>query len=183
MKYQTMFFGKKENRITLTHLNKPIKKGLVGMVSSPLFNDNIAIVIDNNTDESRNYDFACLAYTKNYATPLIMLENDVYYDIKRGKPYAHMILLHELGHYYHKNISNYIEENDADREQLVSIGKVSENEIHADSFAADYMGVDAVISGLEQLKLLISGRCVNYEETNINTIIKEIDIRIKQFKN
>ena len=61
MRYQTMHFGKKKNRISLIHMNKPLKGGLAGMVSSPLFNENIAIIVDETPEELRYYDFACLA--------------------------------------------------------------------------------------------------------------------------
>ncbi len=35
--YQTMSFGKKDRRITITHLRKPIQYDLAGMASGKLF--------------------------------------------------------------------------------------------------------------------------------------------------
>jgi hypothetical protein len=44
MKYGRMSFGKKATRITIVHLNKPQSCGLAGMVTSPIFAENIALV-------------------------------------------------------------------------------------------------------------------------------------------
>ena len=176
MRYQTMHFGKKKNRISLIHMNKPLKGGLAGMVSSSIFNENIAIIVDETPEEHRDYDFACLACGENGAAPRVMMNREIYYDIKRGKQYARMILFHELGHYYNKDLSVHKQERDAEREELVAEGIVSTEETKADAFASKHLGVDTVIEGLKQLQILVS----NLYEGDANIVHKELDLRIKQ---
>ena len=57
LKYNRMSFGRKEKRITFVHLNKPWKLGLAGVVTSPLFQENIAVVIDDTPFEESDYDY------------------------------------------------------------------------------------------------------------------------------
>ena len=125
MRYQSMHFGKKKNRISLIHMNKPLESGLAGMVSSPLFEENVAIIVDATPEELKDYDFACLACGENGAAPRVMMTREIYYDIKRGNPYARMILFHELGHYYNKDLSVHNANRDTEREKLASEGNVS----------------------------------------------------------
>lgn len=180
MRYQSMHWGTKKNRISLIHLNKPLANGLVGMVYSSLFRDRIMIIVDDTPEDLREYDFACFACAENAAVPRVIMTRDVYYDIKRGKPYARTILLHEIGHYYHNDLSIRKGNRDAEREELVSLGMVSDEEARADSFAVDYLGAPTVILGLEELKSLVTNRYINYEEQAVNAIINEIDLRIKR---
>ena len=177
MRYQTMYFGKKKNRISLIHMNKPLKGGLAGMVSSPLFNENIAIIVDETPEELRDYDFACLACGENSAAPRVMMTKEIYYDIKRGKPYARMILFHELGHYYNKDLSVHNPERDAERVKLTSEGTVSNEEIQADAFAAEYLGSSCVIVGLETLKTLVTELYSSTAEKGIGLVTAELDNR------
>ena len=60
---KTTTFNFAEDKIELTLLNEPMELGLVGMVSSELFAENIAIVVEDNP-QTVDYDFACLGYTK-----------------------------------------------------------------------------------------------------------------------
>lgn len=173
MRYQSMHFGKKKNRISLIHMNKPLKGGLAGMVSSPLFDENIAIVVDEAPEELRDYDFACLACGENGAAPRVMMTREVYYDIKRGEQYARMTLFHELGHYFNKDLSVHKENRDSERTRLVSAGKVSQEETRADSFAIEYLGSKYVVDGLEQLMSRVLSMCGNASST-----VKEIELRI-----
>lgn len=156
MRYQTMHFGKKKNRISLIHMNKPLKGGLAGMVSSSIFNENIAIIVDETPEELREYDFACLACGENGVAPRVMMTKEIYYDIKRGKPYARMILFHELGHYYNKDLFVHNPERDAERVKLTLEGTVSNEETNADAFASEYLGVATVVDGLRHLQILVS---------------------------
>lgn len=51
-------FGSGDRTISLTVLEQPIEKGLVGLVSSPLFERNIGLVEDLTPPEDRNYSYA-----------------------------------------------------------------------------------------------------------------------------
>lgn len=179
MRYQTMHFGKKKNRISLIHMNKPLKGGLVGMVSSSIFNENIAIIVDETPEELRDYDFACLACGENGLAPRVMMTKEIYYDIKRGKPYARMILFHELGHYYNKDLSVHNPERDAERVKLTSEGTASIEEIKADAFAVNYLGVKNVILGLETLQQIIESKYKDYDSDSVVTTINEIKMRVQ----
>lgn len=176
MRYHIMHFGKKKNKISLIHMNKPLKGGLAGMVSSSIFNENIAIIVDETPEELRDYDFACLACGENGAAPRVMMTREIYYDIKRGKPYARMILFHELGHYYNKDLSVHNLERDAEREKQASEGTVSTEETNADAFASEYLGVATVIDGLKHLQILVS----NMYDGDAGVVQKELALRIKQ---
>ena len=173
-----MSFGKNKKRIFLYHMNKPISGGLVAMVTSNLFSDNIAVIIDNTPENERDYDFACLAWAKNGSTPRIIMSEKVYYDIKRGKPYARMILFHELGHYFHNDNLTQSKHSDEERFKLASQGIPNKVEIRADSFAVEYLGVEIVAEGLDCLYSLV--KCKYNEENEYAVILKEIDIRKKE---
>ena len=179
MRYQTMHFGKKKNRISLIHMNKPLKGGLAGMVSSPLFNEDIAIIVDETPEELRDYDFSCLACGENGAAPRVMMARGIYYDIKRGKPYARMILFPELGHYYNKDLSVHNPEHDAERVKLTSEGTVSIEEIKADTFAVNYLGAKKVILGLETLQQIIESKYKDYDSDSVDTTISELKMRVQ----
>lgn len=105
LKYNRMYFGSKKNRITFVHLNKPWKLGLAGMVTSPLFEEKIAVAVDNTPMDEADYDYACLACNRDGKSPRILMIPRVFYDIKRGSAEARTILLHELGHYRNGDIS------------------------------------------------------------------------------
>ena len=148
MRYQRMNFGEKEKRITLIHMSKPMSNGLGGMVISKIFSDNIPIIVDNKPDEECGYDFACFAWGKNGSVPRIKMSRELYYDIKRGKTYARLILLHELGHYFGNDHLITKEDRDEERVKIALKCEVSEEEIKADLFAAEYIGLESVIEGL-----------------------------------
>ena len=144
MRYQEMSFGKKQKRISLIHMNKPMQNGVAGFITSRMFSDKIPIIVDNATEEECDYDFACLACGKNGLVPRIIMSREVYYDIKRGKLYARVILLHELGHYFCKHHLIQNENRDEERTKLASNDEASEEEIKADLFAVEYLGVECV---------------------------------------
>lgn len=149
------------------------------MVTSPLFEEKIAVVIDDTPFEEADYDYACLACDKNGRSPRIMLNSFVFYDIKRGTPEARTILLHELGHYHNKDISEGKCSNRDERETLAITGAVIPAELRADAFAAEYLGIEKVISGLIALKERIKSDYRDYEEDCYAAAIIELDARIK----
>lgn len=178
LKYNRMTFGKKRNRITFVHLNKPWKLGLAGMVTTPLFEEKIAVVIDDTPIEESDYDYACISCDKNGRAPRIMMHSRVFYDIKRGYPEARTILLHELGHYRNRDIPNESGTIRDDREALAASGQVSQAELRADAFAVQYLGAETVAAGLSALKERILSDYSDREAECYSATIKEIDLRI-----
>ena len=181
--YQTMVFEKRDKRITILHLRKPIQYGLAGMASSKLFTQTIPLVIDDHTNDSFAYDFACLAYSVDIDAVRILMDENIFYGFKRGEAMARTVLFHELGHYHHRHMKSSKEEAeayDAKREQMVSEGKVIQNELDADAFAADYLGNAMVADGLTDLRTALmrnidSGCC---DEETGNASIRELELRI-----
>ena len=163
-------------------MNKPMQNGIVGLVTSRIFSDKIPIIIDNIPDEECDLDFACLACGKNGSVPRIIISREVFYDIKRGKPYARFILLHEIGHYFHKHHLIQNKYRDEERAELASCDEASEEEIKADLFAAEYLGIEKVVEGLncicDHLNQEYSG-----QDDDLAIVLKEINIRKKKLKN
>lgn len=177
MQYQTISFSEGKEKIELTLLDNLMEHHLGGMISSQMFNENIAIVVEDNP-ETIDYDFACLGYTKEKAAPRVMMKSEFFDDLKRGTPESKTILFHEIGHYANGDILTNDGNTDAEREALVADNKVSEKELKADVFAVAYLGKDVVITGLEDLKKRIVRDYADYDKDSILITTKEIDIRI-----
>lgn len=177
VQYQTISFGEGKEKIELTLLDNLMELNLGGMISSPMFKENIAIVVEDN-HKTIDYDFACLGYTKEKTAPRVMMKSEFFDDLKRGTPESRTILFHEIGHYANGDILLNDGYTDAEREALVADNKVSEKELKADAFAVAYLGKDVVITGLEDLKKRILRDYADYDEESIRITIKEIDIRI-----
>lgn len=177
VQYQTISFGEGKEKIELTLLDNLMEHNLGGMISSSMFSENIAIVVEDNP-ETIDYDFACLGYTKEKTAPRVMMKSEFFEDLKRGTSESRAILFHEIGHYANGDILLNDGYTDAEREALVADNKVSEKELKADAFAVAYLGKDVVITGLEDLKKRILKEFADYDEESIRITIKEIDIRI-----
>lgn len=181
MKDYTTIFGVGKDKIELTLLDEPMELGLVGMVSSELFDENIAIVVEDDP-QTVEYDFACLGYTKAGTVPRVMMKKEFYEDLKKGTQEAKSILFHEIGHYANGDILANSGHEDEERERLVSQNKVSKKEIRADAFAVQYLGIACVVQGLTALKQRILTEYADYDEESIQITIKEIDIRISHIE-
>lgn len=179
MEYQIMKFGKSKNKISIVHLRKPLKNGLAGFVSSSYFKNNLPIVVDDLIDKENDYDFACLAFSKDKKCPRIMMTRNVFYDIKKGLPYARMILFHEIGHYVFRDSLNVSDETEEIRLSDVKKGIVSEQELVADKFAVKYLGLESVIEGLEELEEIIQSEYSECDEVSKEITLTEIKLRIK----
>lgn len=179
MRYQTMRFCRGKERITLIHMNKPLSNGLAGMITSPLFKENVAVIVDDTPEDEREYDFACLACGENGTVPRVMMTREVYYDIKRNEPYARTALFHELGHYCNGDLSSPKKDRNKERTNLVASGTVSEEELNADFFAASYFGKEFVVSGLEKIMKLTEEMYKNqYDADDLAIVLRELSIRI-----
>jgi len=117
MNGNTTILNNGKDKIELTLLDKPMEQGLVGMVSSELFVENIAIVVEDNP-QTVEYDFACLGYTKAGTAPRVMMKKEFYEDLKKGTQEAKSILFHEIGHYANGDIFINTFNEDDERERL-----------------------------------------------------------------
>ena len=181
MQCQTISFGKGNERIELTLLDNLMELNLGGMISSPMFSENIAIVVEDNP-KTIDYDFACLGYTKEKTAPRVMMKSEFFDDLKHGTSESKMILFHEIGHYANNDMLTNMGNADEEREALVVKNKVSKKEIKADAFAVSYLGKDTVITGLEDLKNRILRDYADYDKDSILITTREIDIRISHIK-
>ena len=181
MQYQEFVLGKDENKITITLLNEMMEQRLFGMISSPLFNENIAIVITENPEDD-DYSFACLGCGKDGVAPRVLMTEELLAELKEKVPVAQVVLMHELGHYYNSDVGNNEDNSDDRRRNLVAQNKVCPKEIKADAFAVKYLGKDIFISGLETLKERILDVYKDYDEESVELSVKEIDIRISHIK-
>lgn len=177
MNGNTTIFNNGKDKIELTLLDEPLEQGLVGMVSSELSAENIAIVVEDNP-KTVEYDFACLGYTKDKTVPRVMMKSEFYNDLKKGTAETKTILFHELGHYVNGDIFANTDSEDGERVELVAENKVSDKELKADAFAVQYLGTDCVAQGLTDLKKRILTEYADYDEESLNITIKELDIRI-----
>lgn len=177
MQYKEIHFGKDENKITITLLSEVMEQGLAGMISSPLFDENIAIVICENPEDG-DYSFACLGCGKDGVAPRVVMTEELLNELRNEIPVAAVILMHEIGHYYNSDVGNNEDNSDERRRKLVVNNEVCPKEIKADTFAVEYLGKETVIAGLETLKHRILDVYKDYDEESVELSIKEIDIRI-----
>ncbi len=181
MQYKELYFGENENQITVTLLDKTMGQGLIGMISSPMFKENIAIVIVEDTD-SIDYKFACLGCGENGVAPRVAMTEKVYDELKEELPVAKVVLLHEIGHYYNSDVGKNEDNSDERRRQLVVKNEACPKEIKADAFAVKYLGKETVVKGLQELQKRILVNFADYDEESVQITIKEIDIRISRIK-
>lgn len=181
LQYKQLEFGTDENEITITLLSEVIEQGLAGMISSPMFNENIAIVICENPKDE-DYSFACLGCGKDGVAPRVAMTRELYDELKIETPMAKTVVLHEVGHYYNSDIGNNEDNSDERRRALVAQNKVCQKEIKADAFAVQYLGKDTAIAGLEALKERILKDYVDYDAESVQLSAREIEIRLSHIK-
>lgn len=177
VQYTEYEYGVGENKITITLLDGTMGKGLIGMISSPIFNENIAFVVSDDHD-SDDFTFACLGCGKDGVAPRVTMTRELYDELKIETSMAKTVVLHELGHYYNSDVGNNEDNSDDRRRNLVAQNKVCPKEIKADAFAVKYLGKDTVIAGLETLKKRILNIYKDYDEESVELSVKEIDIRV-----
>ena len=176
MKCLVMKFGKGDKRISLLHLRRPFGIGIGGMITSPMFKEQIPIVVKKRDDSDDEFNLAYLAVGKGGLLPRIVMSEEVFYDVKRGKPYARMILMHELGHFIHKDHLVQNAQRDEERAALTARGQVSEEELGADAFAVEYLGLETVKQGFVELRKIIETISKDYD--GADSALREIDLRL-----
>lgn len=176
MQYNETKFDNGENKITMTLLDEPMERGLIGMISSPIFKNDIALVVDE--DHDIEYDFACMTWAENGDAPRVLMIEEFYDELKKGSPIAKAVIMHEVGHYYNRDDENNPDNNDDDRIEHVIQDSVCLKEIKADAFAVQYLGKNVVVEGLRALKSKILTDYVDYDEESVQLAIREIEMRI-----
>lgn len=179
--YKEIKFGEDESQITITLLGETMGQGLTGMISSPMFKENIAIVIAEDPD-GVDFNFACLGCGENGVAPRVAMTKELYEELKAGVPIANVVLLHEIGHYHNSDVGNNEDNSDERRRELVLQNEVCHKEINADAFAVKYLGKETVINGLHELQRRILADFADYDEESVQITIKEIDIRISRIE-
>ena len=181
VQYREIEFGRDENKITVTLLDETMGQGLIGMISSPIFKENIAMVIVEDPD-SVDYNFACLGWAENGIAPRVAMTEKLYKELKAGVPVAKVVLMHEIGHYQNGDVTMDDDNSDERRSKLVANDEVCPKEIKADAFAVEYLGKETVIDGLKELQRRILADFADYDEESVKISIKEIEIRIKKIE-
>lgn len=181
MEQTELKLGANENQITVTLLDETMGQGLIGMISSPMFKENIAIIIDKCADPAE-YSFACLGCGENGVAPRVTMSKKIYDELKEEKPVAKVILLHEIGHYYNSDIGNNQNNSYERRRQFVTRNEACSKEIRADAFAVQYLGKETVVAGLKELQRRILADYQDHDEESVQITIKEIDIRISHIE-
>ena len=181
MQYNEIEFGNDENKITITLLEETMGKGLMGMLSSTIFKENIALIIDEEHDDE-DYTFACLGCGKDGVAPRVLMTEELYNELKKQTPMGKTVVMHEIGHYYNSDVGHNEDNSEERRRNLVSQNMVCQKEIKSDAFAVQYLGKDTVIAGLEALKERIIKDYADYDEESVRLSIKEIEIRLSHIK-
>ena len=159
-------------KIEVLLLNEAMEDVLLGMVSSPLFREDIAIALDSRGDIA--YNFACLGLMADGSKPRIYIIPELVEKLKAGDAEAKMILFHEVGHYVHKDY--LVPQEEKDRVARAMDDHVEERELAADDFAAEYLGRDTVIEGLGMLFARMKKEYKDAPEAEI--AIREVALRI-----
>jgi len=153
------------------------------MVRSKLFSEPIGVIIDDTPAEDKEYSFACIACAKDGNAPRIMIEREFFYDVTRGSSEARVILLHELGHYYHQHLLQQNTNREQERKARIAEGSVDPNELKADCFVADYLGREKTIEGLQMLIKRICAEGEDCDPESIRLATYELQLRIKALSN
>lgn len=149
--FSYMRFGRGKKRIELSLERKVRRSGFAGFVDSPMFQQSIAILVDDDRLDLMLIRGGYITACKDGTYPMIVLSGKVFANIKRGVPTARFMLFHEIGHYCWGHLNNppAVEDEFMKRQQLVEQGIPSEEEVAADSFAAEYLGAEYALLALQ----------------------------------
>lgn len=182
-RYQYMSFTDGTTPVQIVHTRKPEQRGLAGMITSKAFPDRIALIADDQLLEVLNADFACLGAAASGNLYRLVMEREVFFDFKRGSAMARLIVFHELGHYVHGDLKKGFtsESYDESRAKAAQGNTVLHMELAADQYAADYLGCDIAVKGLQELRAATEARWAGNEEIDQNELtvaLSELDARI-----
>lgn len=112
-----------------------------------------------------------------------MMRESLIASLRLGDGLAEMVLLHELGHYVHGDVDR-AKAHLADDERVRSIqqGKVQQEELDADAFAAEYLAVASALTELKQLRTQKYKGKEEWEQDSVNIGIQELELRISSLR-
>ena len=150
--YTYMPFGKGAHRLEVFLERKVRRGGYAGLVVSKQFPGTIGIVVREDLLDEMNVQSVYITAKKDGSDPCIILSMETLVGIKRGCIADRFSLLHEVGHYVCGHLVDppELEEENAMRERLLEENQVSQDEVDADAFAANYLGADAVVRALQE---------------------------------
>ncbi len=183
----TIKLGEGQESILFRLLDKPIEKKAVGLVESALFDRRkVVLVVDLRTEDEREYEYACFVPTKKKDVGTVYMTDDTFRGLKRRNAMETMIVLHEIGHFYHMHQPLGSKEAIFEKRMLpVAKGKVYSDEREADEFAAKYIGYQAAAEALSQMNQKSIKQYSNgeYNPEEVALSIKEVELRIQILQN
>lgn len=175
--------------ITVFFMEKPSKDdGLAGYVSGSGLPYEAILCVDPRPVEERSfYEFAAVVKSDKLGKAVILLDEERFQGIKDNSSPSVFILFHELGHYIYNPVQKEPDEAKKyhyDRVAILSTGKVIKEERVADEIAANYLGSEVAIEGLEWLLKLNEERAQTglFDLVTAEISIKEIRLRIQNLR-
>lgn len=179
-------FGSGDSTIKLTLYPQPGESNVVGTLISKRFPHEVYLMqwADDRLSAGGEFCYACTAAVDGICA--VMMRESLIASLRLGDGLAEMVLLHELGHYVHGDVDR-AKAHLADDERVRSIqqGKVQQEELDADAFAAEYLGKNAVASALTELKQLRTQKYKGkeeWEQDSVNIGIQELELRISSLR-
>lgn len=184
---RTFVYGSGDEVISVLLLKQEIGHGLIGMISSKLFDGNVALVEIQGQPNDDDFDIAFHGHSADGKAERIGMETALIDGLRAETDESLFVLFHELGHLVNGDaiaVGEAFEEYMQDRKSLVDEGKVLDVELRADDFAAKYFGNQAVISGLYSLIEREKGYYSpdDYEQADIEVMLNEMLLRIEYQK-
>lgn len=175
-KYRFMRFGKGVDFIQMIFSKKPISN-VGGKLTSRLFPSDLLFVVGDKYCEEGSA--AALCHIRENNISYIAMTYEVYYGVLRGEAQARFTLLHEIGHFVHKDMNAMSDTDSLSNLRMVEVenGRVLPMELAADNFAASYLGRKAALAGLESICNEMRTLGNEYEIT-----VKELELRLRYMK-
>lgn len=151
---QTLTFGSEDEAISILLLKQEIGHGLIGMISSGLFSENVALVAIHGKPEDEDFDIAYHGHSKDGKAERIGMDESLIDGLRKRSDEALFVLFHELGHLVNHDaiaVGEAFDRYNQARKDKVKSGEVLDIELSADDFAVKYLGVQAAINGLHGL--------------------------------
>ena len=183
----TIKLGEGQEAIFFRLLDEPIEKNAVGLVESALFDGRkVVLVVDPRSEEEREYEYACFVPTKKKSVGSVYMTNDTFQGLKCQNTMETMIVLHEIGHFYHRHQPLGSKEVIFEKRMLpVAKDNVYSDEREADEFAAKYIGYPATAEALSQMNQKSIEQYSNgeYNPEEVALSINEVELRIQILQN
>ena len=187
MKSRTYRSGDKE--ITVFFMDQPDKDdGLAGYVSGSGLPYEAILCVDPRPEEERGfYEFAAIVKNDKLGKSVVLLDEERFRGIKDNSAPAMFMLFHELGHCIYDPVQRdpaVAKKYHRDREKAIAAGEVIKEERMADEIAADYLGSDVAIEGLEWLLKLDEERVATglFDMETAEISMKELRLRIQNLR-